>query len=673
MPKLNHHTAMFSLNSFAASMAALYIALAVGLPRPYWAMTTAYIVSQPLSGAVRSKAVYRLAGTALGAAVTVLLVPNLVNSPALLCAALALWVAGCLVVSLLDRTPRSYMLMLAGYTAALIGFPSVGQPGAIFDVAVARVVEIGLGIVCASVVHSLVFPRPVGAALQGRLSDWLKDADRWALDTLRGAADAATARDRTQLAAAASEINILASHLPFDTSRLRDTRAAVRAVHERLLLLIPLLSGLGDRLQGVAEAGGLDPQSRVLCERAADWIAAGAAPAAGEALAREIHDRREATAAGDWRDLLTASLLLRLAEAVEALSEAHALLEHLCAPDVPAGPQAARAIAAAAPRPFHSDPSLALRSGVTAVIAILICCALWIGLGWPDGAAAAMMAAVFCCFFASLDDPAPQILNFGVWTLAALPAAALYLFAILPAISGFALLAVVLAPTLFVLGLYIAEPATAGKALPFLMTFCSALALQQTFSADLPGFVNGNLAQFVGVFVSIAVTQSLRSMDAEAGVRRLLVRTWRGMARLARTGQAPEQNDFAAVLVDRLALLSPKLAGGGERADGGGEAALADLRVAMNLVSIERARAALRGAPAARLAELNQALGDHFEAQIRHGRQAPTRAVLATLDAALASLGGAADAAGRTVSAGLVGLRRNLFPTAAPFAPEAST
>lgn len=666
MPKLNRHTALFSLNSFAASMLALYIGLAAGLPRPYWAMTTAYIVSQPLSGAVRSKAVYRLVGTAIGGAATVLLVPNLVNSPALLCIALALWVAGCLVISLLDRTPRSYMLMLAGYTAALIGFPSVGQPGAIFDVATARVEEIGLGIVCATVVHSLVFPRPVGAALQARLGEWLDIADRWALDTLRGAASEETGRDRTQLAASASEIHILSSHLPFDTSRLRDTRASVRALHDRMLLLIPLLSGLADRLQAIAAARGLPPVAEALRARVAAWIEGGVEAEAGAALEGEIRAAAAAQPTGDWRALLVASLLIRLAEAVEALGAGHALLAHIRRPDAPPQPQAARAIATAARRPFHTDFGLALRSGVTAVIAILVCCALWIGLGWSDGATAAMMAAVFCCFFASLDDPAPQILNFGVWTLAALPAAALYLFAILPAISGFPLLVFALAPTLLVLGLYIAEPATAGRALPFLMTFCSALALQETFSADLPAFVNGNLAQFVGVFVSIAVTQALRSMTAEAGVRRLLARTWRNLARIARTGEAPAAGDFAAILIDRLALLTPKLGGGGERADGAGEAALADLRVAMNLVAVQGARPTVRGAAAARLDALNAALGDHFDRQIHKGRTAPPAGLLEALDAALRAFTGAADAAGRTISAGLVGLRRNLFPAAPP-------
>src|SRR5690348_4298802 len=106
MPTVNRHTLLFSLNSFAAAMLALYIALAVGLPRPYWAMTTAYIISQPLSGAVRSKAIYRIGGTIIGGLATLALVPNLVNSPPLLSLALALWVGGCLTISLLDRTPR---------------------------------------------------------------------------------------------------------------------------------------------------------------------------------------------------------------------------------------------------------------------------------------------------------------------------------------------------------------------------------------------------------------------------------------------------------------------------------------------------------------------------------------------------------------------------------------
>ena len=135
--RFDRNVAIFAFNCFAAAMLALFVGFSIGLPRPYWAMSTALIVSHPLSGAVRSKAIYRLFGTLLGAAVAIFLVPPLVDSPVLLSLAVSMWIGACLFVSLLDRTPRSYLMMLAGYTAAIIAFPSVNSPGNIFDIAVA--------------------------------------------------------------------------------------------------------------------------------------------------------------------------------------------------------------------------------------------------------------------------------------------------------------------------------------------------------------------------------------------------------------------------------------------------------------------------------------------------------------------------------------------------------
>ena len=78
MPRIGLRETVFSLNCFAAAMLALFLSFSLGLDRPFWAMMTVYITSQPLSGAVRSKAVFRLIGTVIGGLVTVLLVPMLV-------------------------------------------------------------------------------------------------------------------------------------------------------------------------------------------------------------------------------------------------------------------------------------------------------------------------------------------------------------------------------------------------------------------------------------------------------------------------------------------------------------------------------------------------------------------------------------------------------------------
>ena len=173
---------LFSAKCYLGALAALYIASTMGLPRPFWAMTTAYVVAQPWAGAVRSKAVYRLGGTFFGSAVVVYLVPHLANQPVMMVLAMSLWIGLCLYVSVLDRTPRSYLFMLAGYTAAMIGFPSVDDPTTVFDTALARVEEISLGIVCATLVHSLVLPHGIAGPLMARLDATLRDARSWMHD-----------------------------------------------------------------------------------------------------------------------------------------------------------------------------------------------------------------------------------------------------------------------------------------------------------------------------------------------------------------------------------------------------------------------------------------------------------------------------------------------------------
>jgi uncharacterized membrane protein YccC len=104
----------------------------------------------PLASAVLSKALFRLVRTIMGAAAAVAMVPTLSNSPELLTLAIGTWLALCVFVSLLDRTPRSYMFVLAGYSACLIARPSVQTHSAIFTVASLRMQEITLGILCGS-------------------------------------------------------------------------------------------------------------------------------------------------------------------------------------------------------------------------------------------------------------------------------------------------------------------------------------------------------------------------------------------------------------------------------------------------------------------------------------------------------------------------------------------
>lgn len=246
---------VFSLKCLLAALLALFVAMYFDLPKPFWAMMTSYIVANPFSGPVRSKAIYRALGTILGSAVTLLIVPGLVQAPELLSLVMALWVGVCLFLSLLDRTPRAYVFMLAGYTAALIGFPAVSDASHMFDAALARVEEIMIGICSASLVHSLVWPQSLGPAMMGRLRKVLQDTRHYMNDVF--AADLSQgSRDRRLLAADIAELRIMASHLPFDTSHLRWTAGVIYQMHGRLAFILPLLSGAADRLQQLERFAG---------------------------------------------------------------------------------------------------------------------------------------------------------------------------------------------------------------------------------------------------------------------------------------------------------------------------------------------------------------------------------------------------------------------------------
>lgn len=665
---------LFSVKSFAAAMLALYIAMSIGLPRPFWALMTAYIVSAPFAGPTRSKAVYRFGGTFLGAFATVLIVPAFANSPELLSLSLALWVGGCLYVSLLDRTPRSYVLMLAGYTAGLIAFPAVDNPGTIFDIAVARVEEILLGITCATVVHSLVLPQSFGPVMLARLDHALRDARNWIADALAPNGDANSAGDRRKLAGDITELRMMAVHLPFDTSHLRWTANAIRALQERLAAMVPMLSAIEDRLLALRQLGALDASSRwrTLLADITAWAATpkGEAPGDPQRLRAAIDELAPVPARdASWLELVQLNLAARLRALVDACVEAQTLRQHIGVGAAGALPPEARHLAGVPAAALHLDRGMALVSALAAIIATLAGCAFWIATGWPSGAAMPMMAAVMSCFFATQDDPVPFIKGFLVWTIYSVPLSAFYLLAVLPAIHGFEMLVLVCAPAFLVLGVLIARPTTFGKAMPFLFGIAGTLALQDTNTADAASFINSTLAQLAGLALAVLVISLFRSVGAGWTARRLLRAGWRELARMGDGRQAPSVPEFSARMVDRIALLTPRLAMAGAQQDLQAADALVDLRIGLNMTQLLAARHEL-GRSQAALWALLEHLSQHFDARPRHDAQEDAR-LLASLDNALRSVGAAQASTARCDAlAALAGIRRDLFPQALPYQPS---
>ena len=287
---------IFSVNCYIATILTMFVAFSLDLKSPGWAMTTVYLTSQPISGAMRAKAVYRVIGTLVGGAMMIAIVPNLVDAPELTTAAIILWVTLCLFVALHDRTPRSYMFVLSGYTAALIGFPSVLAPGTVFDTAVGRVEEITTGVVCAALVHSLIFPKSALSAFNAKMQSALANARVWVADGLTKAPTPQIEMQRRSIAGEITELSILATNLPFDTSLVRPDIGIIRAFDRRIVTLLPLSTAIEDRLMVLRGLGPLPDNLGRVVAAVHDWVLDESA--SDPARAQSLRQARRAIASG---------------------------------------------------------------------------------------------------------------------------------------------------------------------------------------------------------------------------------------------------------------------------------------------------------------------------------------------------------------------------------------
>ncbi|MGU3400439.1 FUSC family protein [Brucellaceae bacterium D45D] len=675
---------VFSLKTFAAAMLALWIALIGDLPNPYWSVAAVYIVAHPLSGATTSKGFYRLIGTAIGGAVTILLVPHLVNSPEILTLAIGLWMAVCLAISLLDGTPRSYMFMLAGYTVALTGFAVVSTPQTTFDYALGRVEEIAVGIICAAVVNRIVFPRHSGPVLVGRIDNWLRDGSRLAAATLRGeGASDACMRDRHRLAAETLELRNLTTHVAYDTSSFRDVGALLHVLQQRMVALLPIVSSLHDVLVVMPQQDGKPwhPSVQKLLNKTINWMESGEnlSETQRAGLLRLIDEiEAHGSDARTWAELLPFNLTARIRDLVQIWSDCITLRQ-----DIAYGARRSHALrwrrydAHLAGRPAHRDYGMAFLSGFSAFLATCIATAFWIASGWAQGSAAAMMAGIFCCIFATMDDPVPVMRKFSWLMLIVIAASFIFEFALLPMVDGFVPLALVLGLFLVPAGILLTIPSQFLLGMVLCINLPNMLMLQSHPTADFINFANMNLATVIGIVIAAVVTAIVRSVGAQWSARRLIRAGWRDIVLATARGSGRHRrqrmNRLLLRMIDRIGLMTPRLAAipAAEMAE---VDLLRDLRNGMNIIDLQQYRNRLAIAPRDAVDAVLDGVGAHYRALSGHIKHNAAKAeidgkLLGAIDRAIETIiQGGSPAASRRPRLALVALRFNLFPEASPFA-----
>jgi uncharacterized membrane protein YccC len=689
---------LFSVKTFAAAMIALYIGLSLELPRPYWAMATVYIVSNPFVGATRSKALYRALGTVLGASAAVLLVPPFVESPYLFSVVVALWIGTLLYLAVADRTARSYVFMLAAYTMPIIALPSVTSPGGVFDLAISRTEEILLGIVCASIVGSSLFPSRLAPTIIERTDAWFRDAAFYATETLSGRiAGTAISGARQRIAATINGLELLLSQLAYDHTR-PDILARAHELRGRMQLLLPMMSALADPLVALYNSGrqtwpeGLE----ALLNDVIKWFNAPLSPVsegyhpdlAADALrARIAAMQPPPTALAKWDNALLSNALWRMKQVIDVWQDCRSLRIIITREEGSWRPRFRHWRLGGTEQFF--DRGIMLFSTVSAGAAVIIACSLWISSGWADGASAVTLAAVACCFFAALDEPAPMVFKFFVATAVSVVAAGIYLFAVLPHVHDFPMLVVLFAAPFILVGTLIPRPQFNMVTVLVAVNTATFISIQDAYSADFLIFLNSNLAGLAGLLYAYLWTRATRPFGAELAASRLLRSSWADVALTASTRTIEDPRNLAARMLDRLMQLIPRLAATDDHRHPSIES-FRDLRIAFNALDLRRLTHRLGGEAPASIDQVLEDVCQYFETCIdRRVRQPVPASLMSSIDAAVARVtaqglanagapGPAAQTSARRLREALhalVGLRLSLFPATlvTPTPPEPET
>ncbi len=514
---------LFALRLWASVCLALYVAFALQLSDPSWAGTTAALVCQPQLGASLRKGSFRLIGTAAGGAAIVVIAALFPQDRVGFLTGLALWSAACGFVGGLLKNFAAYGAGLAGFTAAVIAGDVFSPAGGAYDqpvvvLAITRMIEIALGIVCAGVVLALT---DLGAARR-RLGVEFASIAAGVVSGLAGAVSAPE---------------------PLEPS----ARAGRREMMRRVIALDPMID------TALGEASDLRYRSRILQAGVGGLIATisawrtmalhlGAEPrtedddaaSAVEAILQRLATTPEGAArdAPGLRDACDAAA--KAAVRIEARSPASQLLATAAAAGAIGAARAFNGLTLIVdPRRTRREDALArlhlpdwlpptivaLRAFVTAGLVSLI----WVVTAWSSGPLALTFAIVIAVIFPLQGERAyPAALTFLFGSVLSAVLAGALMFGVLPAVSTFPGLCLALGVVLVPLGVLIAWPwqpvlftAAAINLIPF-------LSLKNATTFDAVGFANTVLAILSGIAVGTILIRLIPPPSPATRTRRLL-------------------------------------------------------------------------------------------------------------------------------------------------------
>nr|WP_251030623.1 MULTISPECIES: FUSC family protein [Pseudomonas] len=527
----------FAIKTVLGGGLALWLALRFGLEQPSWALMTAFIVAQPLSGMVVQKGLARLLGTLVGTVMSVVFMGLFAQTPWLFLLALAFWLGLCTACSTLLRSAWSYSFVLAGYTVAIIALPAISHPLAVFDQAVARCTEISLGIVCATAASALLWPLRVERQLAGQAHAAWQSGMQAARATLAG--DAQARKGLLEILGRIVAVDAQREHAWFEGSLGRQRARAISGLSQKLLMLLRISRSVRRQWKQ------LDPEETEALQPWMDEVlqALEADGATLQALRPRVLDASHDPRISSAQSYCLARVALLLDTALAACAALSAVQEGR---------------AADPPRTLtpHRDLSLAMVFGARSALAFLAVACFWLATAWPAASGALVLTCVVCSLFASRENGAQIGLAFLRGILLAVPTAFVIGEIVLPQWSSFAMLCMAMGVPLFFGALGMAKPQIFATATSFCLHFVVLVSPLNAMKYDVAAFFNNAQAMMIGVGAAVLAFNLLILRNPAWHSRRLLAATLDDLVRLTHRSLHGAESWFGGRMADRLLQLA---------------------------------------------------------------------------------------------------------------------
>lgn len=465
---------LFALRTIAAGLLTLYLAFLFDLEQPKWSIMAVVIISQPLAGMALARSFGQIIGTTLGAIVAVMIMAIFPQAPLPFITTLALWLALCTAGGTLLRYTSSQAFVLSGYTAVVVALLAIPDQDGTFLLAVTRVTETLLAVACVCVVSLLTArPEAVSKGYFAKVDQVIKLVATHAAAVIRTEeSDADFQRRQIQLLGEISALEGLRRHLYFDAPRLRSADNLVLLLGNQLMLLTSRLTALRHQRELLTErwegdlpldVQRLRAEELSLLDQLAQLGRTMPAQARHQLVTLQQRFENLAYEAEQLTEDMSATLrslawALRWEQA-RLLQQIEQILE---LSDAIQEGREASCLFRGQSNPLHLDFTLTAMNAVRAFSALLIAGLIWIETAWDGARGGMILVGILCSLMATFPRPLIAAQSYAKGLGLALVVSAFYQFMLVPAISDFEMLAMLLAPLLYVIAVGLASPATAG-------------------------------------------------------------------------------------------------------------------------------------------------------------------------------------------------------------------